>query len=86
MELSAFAEWLNSFFGGFDYTSLNFYHAVANPFFTLVASFFTLIGEKGLLGFLLGFVLLLFRKTRKCGICIIGAIGCGCGAGCVYII
>ncbi len=77
MEPSSLAQWLNSALGGFDFAILEFYHTLATPFLTFVASFFTLIGEKGLLGFALGFVLLLFRKTRRCGICIIGAIGLG---------
>jgi undecaprenyl-diphosphatase len=80
MELTFFAEWLNSAFGGFDRAILSAYHTLAEhaaPFFTLLASFFTLIGEKGLFGFLLGAVFLLFKPLRKCGAAMVGAIGIG---------
>jgi undecaprenyl-diphosphatase len=37
----------------------------------------TLIGEKGILMFLLAAILLLFPKTRRAGVCIFGAVCCG---------
>lgn len=74
---ASFAEWLNTAFGGFDRAILSAYHSLSAPVLTFIAAFFTLIGEKGLLGFLLGGVFLLFRQTRKCGATVIGAIGFG---------
>ena len=64
----------------FDYTILEFYHGlaeIAGTVLTPIAKFITLIGEKGILMFLLAFVLMLFPKTRKSGVCIFGAVCCG---------
>ena len=74
------AIWLNEFFSGFDLFFGGAWNALAksagaffNPFFLVI----TFLGEKGIIFFALGLVLLLFKKTRACGICVIGAVGLG---------
>ena len=76
------AQWLNSTFASFDYAILEFFHSLAQSaggFLTPIANIFAIIGDVGLFGFLIAFALMLFPKTRKCGICmafsiIIGAL------------
>ena len=74
------AEFLNTAFASFDYTILSAFHGLATAaevVFTPIAEIFALIGDNGYFSFLLAFILLCFKKTRKCGICIIFAIGFG---------
>ena len=80
MALTANALWLNTAFAGYDLAILSFLHklaesagAVLTPLFKLI----TLLGEKGLLFFLLGIVLMLFPRWRRTGLCIFGAVCCG---------
>ena len=71
---------ITEFFAPFDNALLEAYHGVAQlcgGFFTPFMKFITLIGEKGLLFFLLALVLMLFPRTRKTGVCIFGAVCCG---------
>ena len=80
MELTAVAEWLNTTFSGFDYSILEFYHTIAlkaNFIVEPVMDFFSIIGDNGYFGFLLAFILMLFKKTRKIGACIVFSIGFG---------
>lgn len=80
MEFTAVATWLNTAFAGFDNAILEFMHTLeeaAGGILTPLASFITLIGEKGLLMFALAFVFMLFSRTRKLGICLFGAVCCG---------
>ncbi len=80
MELTPVAEWLNTAFAGFDYSILEFYHNVAlqaNVIFEPIMDFFSLIGDNGYFSFALAFVLMLFKKTRKAGVCVLFAIGFG---------
>lgn len=80
MEFTAAATWLNTAFAGFDNAILEFMHTLeeaAGGILTPLASFITLIGEKGLLMFALAFVFMLFARTRKLGICLFGAVCCG---------
>ena len=80
MEFTAAATWLNTAFAGFDNAILEFMHRLeeaAGGFVTPLAKFITLIGEKGLWMFALAFVLMLFARTRKLGICLFGAVCCG---------
>lgn len=80
MELSSIASWLNSAFSGFDEAILSALHSLAQSaggFFTPLMKFITLIGEKGLLFFLLALVLMCFAKTRPIGVCLFGAVCCG---------
>ena len=74
------AEWLNTTFATFDYSILEFWHrAAVSAGFVLepVMDFFSIIGDNGYFGFLLAFVLMLFKKTRKIGVCIVFSIGFG---------
>ena len=74
------AEFLNTAFASFDYAILSVFHSLAEAagaIFTPIAEIFALIGDNGYFGFLLAFILLCFKKTRKCGVCIIFAIGFG---------
>lgn len=80
MELTAAAQWLNSAFAGFDGGILRFLHSLAESLGTVLTplmKLITLLGEKGLLMFLLAFVLLCFARTRRSGVCIFGAVCCG---------
>lgn len=80
MEFTAAASWLNSFFAGFDSIILGFMNTLADSagsFLTPVMKLITLLGEKGLAMFLLSFILMVFPKTRKAGVCIFGAVCCG---------
>jgi len=79
METSA-AVALNSFFAPFDTAVLEAFHGMARAFggfFTPFMRIVTMIGEKGLLFFLLAILLMLFPRTRKTGVCIFGAVCCG---------
>ena len=75
------AEWLNTVFGGMDASMFEMMHGLAESglggLFTFLFKVFSLLLEKGALAWLTGLVLLLFKKTRKIGICMIGAIGLG---------
>ena len=74
------ADWINSVFAGFDYAILEFFHslaigasAVLNP----IMEFMSIIGDNGYFGFAIAFALMLFPKTRKCGVCVFMAIAVG---------
>jgi len=74
------AQWLNATFSGYDYGILGALHTAAEyagGFLTPVMKAITLLGEKGLLMFLLALVLLCFARTRKMGLCVFGAVCCG---------
>ena len=80
MELSAMAQWLNTTFAGYDYGILGALHTAAQyagSVLTPIMKFISLLGEKGLLMFLLALVLLCFARTRKMGVCVFGAVCCG---------
>ena len=74
------ANWINEAFFGFDYAILQFCHNLAEsaggilgPIMELLA----FIGDNGYFSFALALILLLFPKTRKCGVCMILAVGVG---------
>ena len=74
------AEWINNTFLGFDYSIFAFFNMLAKNaagILTPIAEFLAIIGDNGYFGFLIGFILLCFKKTRKCGLCVIFAIGFG---------
>ena len=74
------AQWLNTTFAAFDYSILEFWHNAAvgaGGVLEPVMDFFSIIGDNGYFGFLLAFILMLFKKTRKIGVCIIFSIGFG---------
>ena len=80
MELTAAAEWLNTTFSGFDHAILSVLHELAlltNGNLNWLFKFISLFAEKGLFLILLSIFLMLFKKTRKFGICMFGAIGAG---------
>ena len=80
MTLTADALWLNSFFFGYDSAILGFAHKlaeVAGSILTPLNKLITLLGEKGILFFLLAIVLMLFPRFRRTGVCIFGAVCCG---------
>jgi hypothetical protein len=68
MELTAAALWLNTAFAGFDGGILKALHGVEEILgvvITPLMKLITLLGEKGLLFFLLAFVCMCFSRTRK---------------------
>lgn len=80
MEETIIAMAINAVFAGFDQTILSIMHewalgggAFLTPFFSLIS----FIGEKGLLLFVVALALMLFRKTRKVGICVFVAVCIG---------
>lgn len=80
MELTAVAEWLNTTFNGFDHAILSVLHEFAlltNGNLNWLFKFISLFAEKGIFLILLSIFLMLFKKTRKFGICMFGAIGAG---------
>lgn len=80
MTLTADALWLNSFFFGYDSAILGFAHKlaeVAGSILTPLNKLITLLGEKGILFFLLAIALMLFPRFRRTGVCIFGAVCCG---------
>ena len=80
MELSSAALAINSLFSGYDkvfLTVLHWLEMILGPVLTPIMKLITLLGEKGLLMFLLAFVLMCFSKTRKTGLCLFGAVCCG---------
>lgn len=80
MELTSAALWLNTAFAGYDMAILKLMHVLASVLgvaLTPLMKLVTLLGEKGALMFLLGIVLMCFKRTRKIGVCVFGAVGCG---------
>ena len=80
MTMTADALWLDTAFAGYDKLILSFAHKlaeIAGPVLTPFNKLITLLGEKGLLFFLLAIVLMLIPRFRKAGVCIFGAVCCG---------
>ena len=78
--MTAFAEWLNTFFYAYDEAILTALHSLAEAcggFFTPFFALITLLGEKGIIFFLAAAVMMLFKKTRRMGVCLFGAVCCG---------
>ena len=79
METAA-ALWLTDTFSGFDLGILSLMHSLAEKaggVLTPLCRFVTLLGEKGILFFLLALALMCFAKTRPLGVCMFGAVCCG---------
>ena len=77
---SNFAKWLDLTFAGFDGSILEFYHGLAEwggTVLTPIMHAITVTGDKGLFLIIASLILCLFAKTRKSGICMLGAICCG---------
>ena len=80
MEMTAAASWLMDAFSGFDLGILSLMHTLAvhlGWLLTPLCKLITLLGEKGVLFFLLALCLMCFSKTRPLGVCIFGAVCCG---------
>lgn len=74
------ADFLNTTFSSFDYSILSFLHSFAvstNNVFTPVANIISILVDNGILFLILSVILMLFKKTRKLGVCLFGAIACG---------
>lgn len=74
------AELLNTAFAGYDKIILSVLHFLGEYLgfiLTPLAKLITLLGEKGLLFYLLALVLACFSKTRKTAVCLFGAVCCG---------
>lgn len=78
MEITAAAQWINTTFAGFDYALLEFFHnlhsGALGDFFDIFMSYFTKLGDDGIFLILLSLVLMIFKKTRKVGAAMLGAI------------
>lgn len=77
MESTVFAEWLDTSLHLFDSSILKFYHNLAEwggAFFTPFMKFISILGEDGILLVLFSLALMLFAKTRKNGVCMLGAL------------
>ncbi len=80
MGMTAAASWLTDSFSGIDLGILSLMHTLAEKaggLFTPLAKLITLLGEKGILFFLLALGLMCFAKTRPLGVCMFGAVCCG---------
>ena len=80
MELTTAAEWLNTTFSSFDHSILKVLHEFAlltHGNLNWLFKFISFFAEKGILLILFSIFLMLFKKTRKYGICMFGAIGAG---------
>ena len=80
MELTAAASWLMESFSGFDLGILSLMHTLAEKaggLLTPLCRLVTLLGEKGILFFLLALGLMCFARTRPLGVCLFGAVCCG---------
>lgn len=80
MEYSAMAQWLNTFFAGYDNAILSLMNKLADAaggFLTPLMKVISFLGEKGIIMFLLALGLMCFSRTRKIGVCIFGAVCCG---------
>ena len=74
------AEWINLFFSEFDLFFASIWNSLAvstGVFFTPLFKIITFLGEKGILFFAAAIVLMLFKPTRKTGVCIFGAVALG---------
>ena len=77
MELTAFAQWLNTAFAGYDAAILGFLHRLAEAaggLLTPLMKLVTLLGEKGLVMLLAAVAMMLFARTRKIGARLLGAV------------
>lgn len=80
MPATAAATWLNDFFAGYDHAILSLMHSLASGLggvLTPLTSLITLLGEHGLVFYLLAVICALFADRRDTGVCIFGAVCCG---------
>ncbi len=67
-------------FSSFDYGILKFWHNFAintNNMFTNIFRYITFLTEKGIIFIILAVILMMFKRTRKLGICMFGAVALG---------
>lgn len=75
--MTVFAQWLDTYFAGFDRAILQFYHAMAELIgwlATPVLWLISFVGNEGIGLIILGVILLFFKKTRKSGWCVLFAL------------
>ena len=75
--MSAAAQWLNNTFGSIDQAILTFYHNVHEALGTpldVFVQFFTKLGDGGIFLILVALFLMLFKKSRKIGMGMLGGI------------
>lgn len=80
MTLTVISDRINSIFSAFDSSILGALHSSAESAGTLLtplSRIITLIGEKGIIFFALALLLVMFKKTRRTGVCLFGAVACG---------
>lgn len=80
MTLTVFSDFINNIFSSFDSSLLGACHSAAEhagAILTPLARAVTFIGEKGIVFFALALLLVMFRKTRRTGVCLFGAVCCG---------
>lgn len=79
MELTVFAQGINSVFYQLDYAILSFYHTLAAACGWLYYLLYpiTLTGWKGAFLIVLSIVMICFRKTRKTGLCCLLGLAIG---------
>ena len=77
-QISAAAQWINATFQNFDYKILEFYHNLhegsMGAFFDFFNKYFTRLGDGGIFVLAIGLILLLFKKSRKVGMGMIGGV------------
>lgn len=74
------ADWLNTTFENFDFALLKFghnMHLAAGGFFDGFMKFITIFGDGGIILILLSIALIAFKKTRKIGFAMLGAVAIG---------
>lgn len=77
-QIGAIASWINATFQSFDYKILEFYHnlheGTMGGFFDFFNKYFTRLGDGGIFVLVIGLLLLLFKKSRKIGMGMIGGV------------
>ena len=75
--MSIFAQWLDTYFAGFDRAILAFYHEMAEMIgviATPILKVISIIGDDGIGLIILGLILLFFKQTRKSGFAVLIAL------------
>lgn len=76
--IGAIAQWINTTFANFDHNILQFYHNLhegpMGEFLDVFIGLFTRLGDNGIFLILTALVLMLFKKTRKVGVSMIGGV------------
>lgn len=79
--MTEIAQWLNTTFANFDHSIFAAFQSLhESPAETVLTPFFNFIsflGNEGIAIMILGFILMLFKKTRKAGAVMIGGVGIG---------